>query len=83
MYDFISVSFIDYTCKIVATVSVSGCNLRYPYCHNSFLISVKEGIYQRYMDYRNTNIMIMFLIKSYAVLSHVKQNFGEKLKKYL
>lgn len=45
IYDFIPVSFIDFPGKIATTVFISGCNFKCPYCHNSGLMSVKEGIH--------------------------------------
>lgn len=44
MYDFMLVSFADFPGKIAATVFVSGCNFKCPYCHNSYLIQIREGI---------------------------------------
>ncbi|MGB9781120.1 anaerobic ribonucleoside-triphosphate reductase activating protein [Caldanaerobacter sp.] len=43
MYDFLPVSFVDFPGKIAATVFTSGCNFKCPYCHNSYLIKVREG----------------------------------------
>lgn len=44
IYDFIPVSLVDFPGKISATAFISGCNFKCPYCHNSWLIPVREGI---------------------------------------
>ncbi|ABY92441.1 anaerobic ribonucleoside-triphosphate reductase activating protein [Thermoanaerobacter brockii subsp. lactiethylicus] len=44
IYNFMPVSFIDFPGKIAATVFISGCNFKCPYCHNSYLIPIREGI---------------------------------------
>jgi pyruvate formate lyase activating enzyme len=44
IYDFMPVSFVDFPGKIAATVFISGCNFKCPYCHNSYLIQIREGI---------------------------------------
>lgn len=44
IYDFMPVSLVDYPGKVVATVFVSGCNFRCPYCHNSSLIKAQPPV---------------------------------------
>jgi pyruvate formate lyase activating enzyme len=41
IYDLMPVTLADYPGKVAATVFVSGCNFRCPYCHNSSLIKVQ------------------------------------------
>ncbi|MDK2879442.1 MAG: pyruvate formate lyase activating enzyme [Thermoanaerobacteraceae bacterium] len=41
--DFIPVSVVDFPGNVAATVFVSGCNFRCPYCHNSSIIGNKNG----------------------------------------
>jgi len=44
IYDFLPVSLADYPGKVAATVFVSGCNFKCPYCHNSSLIKPQEPL---------------------------------------
>ena len=37
-------TLLDYPGKVAATVFLSGCNLKCPYCHNSELINSKKNI---------------------------------------
>jgi pyruvate formate lyase activating enzyme len=61
MYDFLPVSFVDFPGKIAATVFTSGCNFKCPYCHNSYLIKVREGkkTEEEFFDYlkRRANLI--------------------------
>ena len=85
IYDFISVSFIDYPGKIAATVFVSGCNSRCPYCHNSSLISVKEGICDeadifKYLKSRKGRIDGICITGGEPTLWKGLKNFIERVK---
>jgi pyruvate formate lyase activating enzyme len=85
IYDFIPVSFIDYPGKIAATVFVSGCNFRCPYCHNSSLISVKEGICDKtdifkYLKNRKGRIDGICITGGEPTLWKGLKNFIERVK---
>lgn len=41
--DFMPVSVADYPGNVAATIFISGCNFRCPYCHNSSIIGYKSG----------------------------------------
>ncbi len=44
IYDLMPFSVADFPGTVAATVFISGCNFRCPYCHNSSLIKPVEGI---------------------------------------
>lgn len=44
IYDLMPVSVADYPGVVAATVFVSGCNFKCPYCHNSSIIKAVEGL---------------------------------------
>lgn len=44
IYDLMPVTLADYPGKVAATVFISGCNFRCPYCHNSSLIKVQPPL---------------------------------------